>query len=130
MLLLLPVGLGYIARTGGSRVGGLSCWEGGSNDRGSCGDGNGSGAFFTSVIDPSNERPQVGFLYVVGKVEQLDPLDRTREVLRRDEVSTLCVDDDDVSVIVLGDGGVKIDCAHVPTCAAQNQRGGRVLRIP
>ena len=81
------------------------------------------------VIDPSNERPQVGILYVVREAKLLDPLDRTGEVLRRGEVSALCVDDDGVPVMVLGDGGVKIDCAHALTCAAQNQREGRVQRI-
>ena len=97
-------GPGSAARTGGgSRVGGLR--EGRRNDRGSGGDGNGGTAFFNLVIDTSNERPQVGILYVVGKAELLDPLDRAREVLRRGEVLTLCVDDDGVPVIVLGDGG-------------------------
>ena len=123
-------GPGSTARAGGgSRAGGLSRWEGGRNDRGSGGDGNGGGAFFDLVIDPSNERPQVGILYVVGKAEQLDALDWTGEILRRGEVLTLCVDDDCVPIIVLGDGGVKIDCAHALTCGAQNQREGRVLRI-
>ena len=88
-------GLGSAAGSRGiARAGGVGGWEGGSNNRRSGGDGNGGSPRFNLVINTGNERSQVGALHVVGEVEQFNPRNRTREVLRRGEVRTLSINDD------------------------------------
>ena len=60
---------GSAASTGGgssARVGGR---ESGSDNRRSGGNGNGGSAFFNLIIDPGDERSQVGVLHVVGEDE-------------------------------------------------------------
>jgi len=71
--------------------------KGGSNDGGSGRDGDGSSALFNLVIDPGDERSQVGVLHVVGEDKPGNPY-RTREVLGRSKVIALSIDDDGVPV--------------------------------
>ena len=103
-------------------VGGLGSWEGGGNNRVSDGDGKAGSAFFGSEIDSSDEWSQVGVLHVAGKVEWYTHRRRAREVLRRGEVITLCVDDDNVSVVTLEGEARKIDCVYALTCVVRNER--------
>jgi hypothetical protein len=114
---------------GGSRAGGMVGREGGSNDRGSGGDGTGGSAFLDLVIDASDERPQVGALHVVGEVELDDPRGRAREVLRRGEVIALSINDDGVPANVLKGESRKRDRAHALTCVVRNHWGERDRRI-
>ena len=104
-------------------------WEGGRNDRGSGGDGSSGGAFFNLVINPSDERSQVGVLHVVGEDEWDNPWGRAREIIRRGKAGSLCVDDDCVPGSVSEGETRKMECAHVLTCVVQNRQEGRVRRI-
>jgi len=72
--------------------------EGGRNNRGSSGDGNGGSTFFGLVIDPSDERPQVCVLHIIGENELDNPRNRAREVRRGGEVLALSIDHDGVPV--------------------------------
>lgn len=103
--------------------------EGGRNDRGSGRDGSGGSAFFHLVINPSDERSQVGILHVVGEDEWYNPWGRARETLRRGKVTALCIDDDCVPARVSEGETRKMDCDLALTCVVQNQREGRVQRI-
>jgi hypothetical protein len=121
---------GSTASTGGdSRAGGLGSREGGRNNRGSDGDGNGGSAFFSLVIDPGDERSQVGVLHVVGEDELFDSRNWAREVFRRGEVIALGIYYDGIPVVVLGGEARKIDRVHALTCVVQNQREEQVRRI-
>ena len=103
----------------GDGVGGLCSWEGGGNSRGSDRDGNVGSAYFDSVIDSSDEWSQVGVLHVAGEVEWCNPRNRAREVLRRGEVITLCIDDDNVTIVALEGEARKIDRVRALTCVVQ-----------
>jgi len=83
---------------GDSRVGRAGGREGGSNNRRGGGERNGGSSFFNLEVNTSNERSQLGALHVFGEVEQLNPRDRAREVLRRGEVRTLGINNNGVPV--------------------------------
>ena len=121
---------GSTASTGRDHgTGGMGGWERGRNDRGSGGDGNSGGSFFDLVIDSSDERSQVGVLHIVGEDEWDNSWGRAREVLRRGEAASLCIDDDGVPTSASEGETRKVDCANALTCGVRNQQEGRVRRI-
>lgn len=93
-------GIGSTASPRGSSRAGASGREGGSDDGGSGRDRSCGSPFFDLVINPGNERSQVSALHILGEVEQFDPRDRAREVLRRGEVASLTINDDGIPVRV------------------------------
>jgi hypothetical protein len=93
-------GVGGFRSTAGSRgisrAGRAGDREGGRNNRRCGGDGNGGSPFFDLVINPGDERSQVGTLHVPGEIEQFNPRDGTGEVLGRGEARALRVNNDGV----------------------------------